>query len=68
MPEYSPAALGLAVLVHRGVAAWLEIATSPPALPCGGEDTAKGDEMVLARGPLVVCLAQMLLARGRDTA
>ena len=62
-PERSAAALGLAVLVYRGVAAWLELATSVDEGPGGGAGAAGRDEPMLARGGLVGCVAQMLLGR-----
>lgn len=61
-PEHSAAALGLAVLVHRGVAAWVDIAPATAELT-GGEGAAAHDGPLVTRGGLVACIAQILLGR-----
>jgi hypothetical protein len=68
-PGGTATALGLAVLVQRGVTAWLTLTRATADVPPAPSGAATGgDVAVAARGPLVACIAQMLLARGRRTA
>ena len=68
IPEASAFTLGLAVLVHRGVAEWLSVTASAGNLRCGGEAPTRDREAAPAREPLIACLVQMILARGRRRA
>jgi hypothetical protein len=59
------ASLGVSVLLHRGVAAWLEIAVSlepAPAVVCTAR--ASGSAAWEA-APLVACLARMVVTSRR---
>jgi hypothetical protein len=66
-PEVGAAGMGLGVLVHRGLAAWMATTASNEGDPEARRAAPLG-ERDPAAGALVTCIAQMILARGRRTA